>query len=117
MLIITAQNNVLMVQVTGARRSGGYRTVSLGGSSTHTFTLDHVIGSTSPITGSAMQAELCLPRTRRQTNANAVQLAASDSLELARLVRLEPVACTTIVTKSDNSTAIALVEFYGLDCE
>jgi hypothetical protein len=41
----------------------------------------------------------------------------ANSLELARLVRLEPVACTTIVTKSDNSTAIALVEFYGLDCE
>jgi hypothetical protein len=56
------------------------------------------------------------------TNANVSDIAASlfapqDPHESALLVRLEPGAYTTVVTNSDGSTAIALVEVYemGLD--
>jgi hypothetical protein len=56
------------------------------------------------------------------TNANAADIAASffapkDALESALLVRLEPGAYTTVVSNSDGSTAIALVEVYemGID--
>jgi hypothetical protein len=57
-----------------------------------------------------------------QTNANAAQLTAStleptNPLESALLVRLEPGPYTTVVTNSDGSMAIALVEVYELGSE
>ena len=56
------------------------------------------------------------------TNSNAAAIAASslapqNSLESALLVRLEPGAYTTVVSSSDGSTAIALVEVYEMGIE
>ena len=209
MFIIDAQNNVVMVQIANGARSGGYGTVaSVDGSATHTFTLDHVIGSGGPITGSftldqgvfsgsfttsagtytvasfkqSLAHRMANISTRGlvgpgqgqliggfiitggpttvvvralgpsltaagvspvvanpslqlyaggtllasnddwQTNANAAQLTAStlaptNPLESALLVRLEPGPYTTVVTNSDGSMAIALVEVYELGSE
>ena len=54
MFIIDAENNIVMVQVAESGRSGGYGTVTPppASSGSYTFTLDHFIGSSSPITGS-----------------------------------------------------------------
>ena len=54
MFIIDANNNIVMVQVSGSGRSGGYGTViaPVEPSTTYTFTLNAYIGSSSPITGS-----------------------------------------------------------------
>lgn len=54
MFIIDANNNIVMVQVASTGRSGGYGTVAAptAPSTSYTFTLDHSIGSSSPITGS-----------------------------------------------------------------
>lgn len=56
------------------------------------------------------------------TNTNAAQIAASslapkNALESALLVRLEPGAYTTVVTNTEGSTAIALVEIYEMGFE
>jgi hypothetical protein len=56
------------------------------------------------------------------TNSNAAAIASSNlapqnSLESALLVRLEPGAYTTVVSSSDGSTAIALVEVYEMGIE
>ena len=53
MFVIDAQGNIVMVQIAESGRTGGYGTISaLPGSSGYSFTLENVIGSSSPITGS-----------------------------------------------------------------
>ncbi|HEY3601107.1 MAG TPA: hypothetical protein VGK72_04060 [Chthoniobacterales bacterium] len=53
MFIIDAQNNIVMVENAAGVRTGGYGTVTVpaDGSTTYSFTLDHSIGSSTPITG------------------------------------------------------------------
>ena len=53
MFIIDAQNNIVMVENALGTRSGGYGTVTppANGSTTYSFTLEHFIGSSTPITG------------------------------------------------------------------
>ena len=53
MFIIDADNNIVMVQVSTTGRSGGYGMVTapVAPATEYTFTLDHSIGSSSPITG------------------------------------------------------------------
>ena len=54
MFIIDANNHIVMVQISGTGRSGGFGTVTapVAPLTTFTFTLDQSIGSSSPITGS-----------------------------------------------------------------
>ena len=54
MFIIDANHHILMIQRTGTVLSGGYGTLTAPVSPTapYTFTIDHVVGSTSNITGS-----------------------------------------------------------------
>ena len=53
MFVIDANNNIVMVQISTTGRSGGYGTVTapVAPATEYTFTLDHSIGSSSPITG------------------------------------------------------------------
>jgi hypothetical protein len=54
MLLIDANMNIVMIQNSGGVRSGGYGTVTapVAPATAYTFTLDHVIGSSSNISGS-----------------------------------------------------------------
>jgi hypothetical protein len=54
MFIIDASNHIIMIQRTGTVLSGGFGTVTapVAPATQYTFTLDHVIGSSSNITGS-----------------------------------------------------------------
>jgi hypothetical protein len=54
MFIIDASNHIIMIQRTGTVLSGGFGTVAapVAPATQYTFTLDHVIGSSSNITGS-----------------------------------------------------------------
>jgi hypothetical protein len=210
MFIIDAQNNIVMVQVGASGRSGGYGTVTppVAPVTTYSFTLDHFIGSSTPITGNFTLTDgvvsgsftmssgtytvasfnqslanhmanistrglvgpgqgqliggfiitggpkmvivralgpsltaagvspvvanpslqlfsggtLLASNNDWQTNSNVNDitvsgLAPTDGLESAILVRLEPGAYTTVVSNSDGSTAIALVEVYELGSE
>jgi acyl dehydratase len=53
MFMIDANNNIVMIQRTGTVRTGGYGTITapVAPATNYTFTLDHVIGGGSTVTG------------------------------------------------------------------
>lgn len=205
MFLIDTNNDIVMIQRSGTTLSGGYGTVTapISPATQYTFTLDHFVGSTAPITGSftvkdgtfvgsfstsagtftvntfnnSLANRLANISTRGlvapgegqliggfiitggpkmvliralgpsltahgvtnplsnpqlqlfagstllasnddwKTDAKAAQLVASqlaptDDLEAALLVRLEPGAYTTVVSGTGDTTGVALVEVY-----